>query len=883
MPDHDSTTLLTRQNKRRRVDIGVKRTVGSVIFPRAQETLLDAMNQSHGPDQDGNCSLVSHGHGATNGDGEKSNVLRKLLKRANSYEDAMMPFPGATIISQLLKNNMGKNGGSDSGFQGSGALSSGGSEIQAEDACSNSSRDSPSDCLSPAPPLPPPSSSSNFGRPPPPPNHMSHSSSQSLSTFDLERLSDEHLRAKRARVENIIRGMSHSPLVRPNGSDHNQEGNRENENGSSNSNDHRVEDGGHNSSRRGDCPSLLSSPGSRGGVVGIGEVYRENKRKQRLPQQQHSFTQLVCSRQEQRQEERRQLKLQLEDMQKQLRQLQEKFYQIYDSETEEEEENIVNGEANRGRDREEDGNLSEDSIRSDGLEESHRDRGRHKHDDHSELDPGLFLDRALLREQALIDGEMEEDADSREGERNGEMVIKRRAVAGGGGGGGRQLAETLKQELNCAVSQVVDTVVKGFSSPKQTASHHHGCHSSTPAAPSSSSNSSSSCPPPFGPLPPLTPDSRFGGGNLALSLNSEGSPTPNYHSSNQRLHCFGDVIIPSPLDSFGGLSSRLSGVPTPNDQTEALPLVVRKSGGSGVETTNPSLPPPPPPHHPSLHPSPLTTSLSFSHPSFRHPFPLPLMGYPFQNPLASHGGGGGYPPGPKDHSRVSPDSMDITRETVSLRTKMASLGGGHMGHHHHRQSSPSQHGPEGLSLSLIKSECGDLQDMADISPYSGSTIQEGLSPNHLKKAKLMFFYTRYPSSNMLKMFFSDVKFNRCITSQLIKWFSNFREFYYIQMEKFARQAINEGVTVAEDLTVSRDAELFRALNMHYNKANDFEVPDRFLEVAQVTLREFFNAIVAGKDADPSWKKAIYKVICKLDSDVPEVFKSPNCLQELLHD
>lgn len=54
-------------------------------------------------------------------------------------------------------------------------------------------------------------------------------------------------------------------------------------------------------------------------------------------------------------------------------------------------------------------------------------------------------------------------------------------------------------------------------------------------------------------------------------------------------------------------------------------------------------------------------------------------------------------------------------------------------------------------------------------------------------------------------------------------------------------------------------------------------------MAQVTLREFFNAIVAGKDADPSWKKAIYKVICKLDSEVPEIFKSPNCLQELLHD
>lgn len=69
------------------------------------------------------------------------------------------------------------------------------------------------------------------------------------------------------------------------------------------------------------------------------------------------------------------------------------------------------------------------------------------------------------------------------------------------------------------------------------------------------------------------------------------------------------------------------------------------------------------------------------------------------------------------------------------------------------------------------------------------------------------------------------QFNRCITSQLIKWFSNFREFYYIQMEKYARQAINDGVTSTEDLSITRDCELYRALNMHYNKANDFEVSD----------------------------------------------------------
>ncbi|KAK7903876.1 hypothetical protein WMY93_016483 [Mugilogobius chulae] len=148
-----------------------------------------------------------------------------------------------------------------------------------------------------------------------------------------------------------------------------------------------------------------------------------------------------------------------------------------------------------------------------------------------------------------------------------------------------------------------------------------------------------------------------------------------------------------------------------------------------------------------------------------------------------------------------------------------------------------------LCLPHVKLECAELQGMAERNPkpvfsdlkrcriffpiirvivvHLKVNIQEGLTPSHLKKAKLMFFYTRYPSSNVLKTYFPDVKFNRCITSQLIKWFSNFREFYYIQMEKFARQAIVDGVGEVKDITVSRDSELFRALNMHYNKPTIF--------------------------------------------------------------
>jgi hypothetical protein len=49
-----------------------------------------------------------------------------------------------------------------------------------------------------------------------------------------------------------------------------------------------------------------------------------------------------------------------------------------------------------------------------------------------------------------------------------------------------------------------------------------------------------------------------------------------------------------------------------------------------------------------------------------------------------------------------------------------------------------------------------------------------LTPLHLRKAKLMFFYTRYPNSPVLKIYFPDVRFNKVITAQLVKWFSNFR-------------------------------------------------------------------------------------------------------------
>lgn len=163
---------------------------------------------------------------------------------------------------------------------------------------------------------------------------------------------------------------------------------------------------------------------------------------------------------------------------------------------------------------------------------------------------------------------------------------------------------------------------------------------------------------------------------------------------------------------------------------------------------------------------------------------------------------------------------------------------------------------------------------------TGCNQSSTLTPMHLRKAKLMFFWCRYPSSSVLKTFFPDVKFNKNNTAQLVKWFSNFREFYYIQMEKYSRQLLSEGLLNAEDIHISPDSELFRVLNLHYNRNNHIEVPTAFVYVVTQTMREFFKAIQACKDAEPSWKKAIYKIIARLDEPVPDYFRTPNFLEHL---
>ncbi|KAJ0063156.1 hypothetical protein NL108_012615, partial [Boleophthalmus pectinirostris] len=522
--------------------------------------------------------------------------------------------------------------------------------------------------------------------------------------------------AKRARVENIIRVMAGSPTSRPHGDGEKSEA--------------EVREG-----REARDP------------------YRENKRKQRLPQhQEHSLDmgRKLGRANSSKDEECHRLKEQLHSMQRLLQQLQEKFLQVYNQEDPDDEIN---------------------------LDESTESRY---------VSSEEYFDRKNSRVATECKDRVK-------------LSYMRDS-----------LEDTLKEELSLAVGECVDRVFRKMAPT--------GLDMSPPQRMCSS------------------PD-----------LSVERKATQEPAQSNET------PIKTRSLDYYEESHS-------PQDQTEALSLVVRK---------------------------PVVTPLSA--PSVKRPFPVhqapfqfnysaPLHDSQILEHLLKYGPHSNFlpcMPTAAAMDRGSPDTVDLPWDAIAMRSKVTS---GHLGHH----PRPSALGPvtvDNLCLPHVKLECAELQGMAERNPYMSLNIsfclniQEGLTPSHLKKAKLMFFYTRYPSSNVLKTYFPDVKFNRCITSQLIKWFSNFREFYYIQMEKFARQAIVDGVGDVKDITVSRDSELFRALNMHYNKANDFHVPERFLEVAEITLHEFYNAISASKDSDPSWKKAIYKVICKLDSEVPEEFKT----------
>lgn len=99
----------------------------------------------------------------------------------------------------------------------------------------------------------------------------------------------------------------------------------------------------------------------------------------------------------------------------------------------------------------------------------------------------------------------------------------------------------------------------------------------------------------------------------------------------------------------------------------------------------------------------------------------------------------------------------------------------HNHHHHHHRQHHLLAGHHHHSSIQTQQQLLATKGFNPMAVVVGSGQQtEILTPTHLRKAKLMFFYVRYPSSSVLKECFRDVRFNKNNTAQLVKWFSNFR-------------------------------------------------------------------------------------------------------------
>uniref|UniRef100_A0A8C7RHC2 Prospero domain-containing protein n=1 Tax=Oncorhynchus mykiss TaxID=8022 RepID=A0A8C7RHC2_ONCMY len=556
-----------------------------------------------------------------------------------------------------------------------------------------------------------------------------------------------------------------------------------------------------------------------------------------------------------RRREREELKEQLEEARGRLKALQEKVWKAFGERPAQEEKKRWTG-----------GEQEEDDDGETDKEEEETAEGITEEEVGEEVGEIDNLSLPFIPSSPHFQGISKQDRKARDHEKRNEEqrnanggggvflegVLERAAVWMGCGvvrgewerfGGEQKFAQALKQELGSAVARVIDSVLRLYTQNK-------------PLPPS---------------IHPFTLSPREGG-------NEGGAPPPH------------------------------------QEQSEALPLITRRpdnrrnhllplNNHPNNRTKNPLLPPHPfpplcqphPPHH-HTHPALLPPSSCHKDsspflPPSSCPLPLPLLHYTMQqlftrslshlHPL--HKGnvmnsdaymeGNPFPPLLTPSSSSSRPSFP----PLAVMEGLDRLDGG-LQHHHERDGGMRGGGRDGGMDSGMYLGPGSISFFF----WRRSENKCGLTPCHLKKAKLMFFYARYPSSNTLKTYFPDVKFNRCVTSQLIKWFSNFREFFYIQMERFARQAARDGAPCLgregrePPLRLGRDTELYRILNMHYNKSNDYQVPDRFVEIAELALREFYTAIQTGRDSDPCWKKSIYKIICKLDSPVPDSFRLPGC-------
>lgn len=513
------------------------------------------MNLSH-PDQ----SMHSSSEGCLEDD--KPDVMLPCFRR-NMYDEPLASYSNGSIISQLLRKTIhNKRALEESHFYLS---SSTAADSGQEDQSSVSSKDSTVEAASPS-------------------AHVSTGGSP-----EGEYSMTDHLQAKRARVENIIRVMAGSPNSRQ-----------------------------HGDSERSDTDARDTREAR--------EAYRENKRKQRLPQHQEHSVGGPASRRpgssnsdncNTKDEECHKLKEQLHSMQRLLRQLQEKFLQVYNQED----------------------------------PEHDRDETKVDHDT-SIASHYNSTDDDFERKNSRVTAECKDRMKV-----VGYLVHQRES---------QNLQETLKQELSRAVNDCVDRVFKKVSATGLELSPQQRMCSS--------------------------PEIQI---NMGVDRKSQQAG-----STQEQPQAEEASVKPRSLEYYESSEAK-----SPQDQTEALSLVVRKPAVTPLSSVTPTVKRPYPVHQAPF-------QFSYSTPLHDTQILEHLLKY------GPHSNFGGLPCMPPSMDRTSPDSVDLPWDAIAMRSKVTSS---HLGHHG-RPSALGAVTVDNLCLPHVKIECGELQSMAERNPYMSLNI-----------------------------------------------------------------------------------------------------------------------------------------------------------------
>lgn len=502
---------------------------------------------------------------------DKPDVMLPCFRRS-MYDEPLASYSNGSIISQLLRKTIhNKRALDESHFYLS---SSTAADSGQEDQSSVSSKDSTVEATSPS-------------------GHISTGASP-----EGEHPMADHLQAKRARVENIIRVMAGSPNGRQ-----------------------------HGDSERSDTDARDPREAR--------EAYRENKRKQRLPQHQEHSAAGQGSRKlgssdnsNTKDEECHKLKEQLHSMQRLLRQLQEKFLQVY------------NQEDNECDNRDETKTGTENDI----LGESTESRYISSEDDFERKNSTVT---AGCKDRMKMVGYLMHQRES------------------------QNLQETLKQELSRAVNDCVDRVFKKVSPTGLD----------------------------------LSPQQRMCS-SPEMQINMGGDRKSQQASTALEPQAEEAVVKSRSLEYYDSSEAQ-----SPQDQTEALALVVRKPAVTPLSSVTPTVKRPYPVHQAPFQFN-YSTPLHDSH-ILEH-----LLKY------GPHSNFGGLPCMPPSMDRTSPDSVDLPWDTIAMRSKVTSS---HLGHHP-RPSSLGGVTVDNLCLPHVKIECGELQSMAERNPYMSLNISFTNSP-----------------------------------------------------------------------------------------------------------------------------------------------------------